>query len=152
MAIRFNEDQEMVKIIREGLKKTGGYCPCRRERTPENKCMCKEFRDQIKDPNFKVIQRQRTLSRPTYLQRELVQIAMELLTAHWNLNAPIRLLNITGTDLVPANEATEQISFLEQDEQTGHEKLERLEDAMASIRQKYGRSVIGYGRQGQKEE
>ena len=113
---------------------------------------CRTIQIQIKDPNFKVIQRQRTLSRPTYLQRELVQIAMELITAHWNLNAPIRLLNITGTDLVPANEATEQISFLEQDEQTGHEKLERLEDAMASIRQKYGRSVIGYGRHGQKEE
>ena len=34
-------------------KRTGGYCPCRLERTEENKCMCKEFRDQIADPNFK---------------------------------------------------------------------------------------------------
>ena len=38
--------------IREGLKRTGGYCPCRLERTPENKCVCKEFRDQIADPKF----------------------------------------------------------------------------------------------------
>ena len=37
MAVRLNEDQEMVKTIREGLKRTGGYCPCRLERTEENK-------------------------------------------------------------------------------------------------------------------
>ena len=30
----------------------GGYCPCRLERTEENKCICKEFREQIKDPDF----------------------------------------------------------------------------------------------------
>ena len=53
MAVRLNEDKEMVKTIRDGLKRTGGYCPCRLERTEENKCMCKEFRDQIADPNYK---------------------------------------------------------------------------------------------------
>ena len=42
--IRLNEDEETVKMIKEGLKKKGGYCPCRREMTPENKCICKEFR------------------------------------------------------------------------------------------------------------
>lgn len=52
MAVRFNEDLEIVKIIREGLRKTGGYCPCRMERNEENKCICKEFRDQMADPDF----------------------------------------------------------------------------------------------------
>ena len=52
MKIRFNEDQEVVQSVQEGLKRTGGYCPCRLERKEENKCMCKEFREQIKDPNF----------------------------------------------------------------------------------------------------
>lgn len=52
MAIRLNEDESVVKMIREGLKETGGYCPCRRERIEENKCMCKEFKDQIADPNY----------------------------------------------------------------------------------------------------
>ena len=46
-------DKELVKTIREGLKRTGGYCPCRLERTEDNKCICKEFREQIADPNFK---------------------------------------------------------------------------------------------------
>lgn len=39
--VRLNDDKEMVKSIKEGLK-----------RTEENKCMCKEFREQIADPNF----------------------------------------------------------------------------------------------------
>ena len=53
MAVRLNDDKELVKTIREGLKRTGGYCPCRLERTEDNKCICKEFREQIADPNFK---------------------------------------------------------------------------------------------------
>lgn len=52
MKIRFNEDAEIVAAVKEGLEKTGGYCPCRLERTPENKCMCKEFREQIADESF----------------------------------------------------------------------------------------------------
>lgn len=52
MAVRLNENKELVARIKEGLKKKGGYCPCRLERTEENKCICKEFREQIADPDF----------------------------------------------------------------------------------------------------
>ena len=52
MKITENPDAEVVKTVREGLSRTGGYCPCRLQRTEEFKCMCKEFRDQIKDPDF----------------------------------------------------------------------------------------------------
>ena len=52
MKITENPDAEVVKTVREGLSRTGGYCPCRLQRTEDYKCMCKEFRDQIKDPDF----------------------------------------------------------------------------------------------------
>lgn len=52
MKVILNPDKEMVKNVLEGLKRTGGYCPCRTVRTEEFKCKCKEFRDQIADPNF----------------------------------------------------------------------------------------------------
>ncbi|MBP3313915.1 MAG: ferredoxin thioredoxin reductase catalytic beta chain [Oscillospiraceae bacterium] len=52
MKITLNPDAKIVEKIKEGLKMTGGYCPCRRERTEENKCMCEEFRGQIADPDF----------------------------------------------------------------------------------------------------
>lgn len=31
--------------IRELVKKNDGYCPCAVAKTPDTKCMCKEFRD-----------------------------------------------------------------------------------------------------------
>ena len=52
MKIRLNEDEAVVKMIKDGLEEKGGYCPCRREISEDTKCMCKEFRDQIKDPDF----------------------------------------------------------------------------------------------------
>ena len=36
MKIEFNKDEKVVKIIREGLERKGGYCPCRIEKIPEN--------------------------------------------------------------------------------------------------------------------
>ena len=50
--IRLNEDAEIVRTIREGLAARGGYCPCRLEKTEDNKCICREFREQIADPDF----------------------------------------------------------------------------------------------------
>lgn len=52
MKVILNPDEKVVKAIKEGLKKKGGYCPCKVPRTEENKCMCKEFREQISDPEF----------------------------------------------------------------------------------------------------
>ena len=63
--VRLNDRAEVVALDREGLKRTGGYCPCRLARTPENKCMCEEFREQIADPDFKA------LPLPPLLQRKI---------------------------------------------------------------------------------
>lgn len=50
--IKLNPNTELVKKIKEGLKQKDGYCPCKIEKTDDNKCICKEFRQQIKDPEF----------------------------------------------------------------------------------------------------
>lgn len=52
MKITLNKDKQIVDVIKEVLEHTGGYCPCRMERTEETKCMCREFKEQIKDPEF----------------------------------------------------------------------------------------------------
>lgn len=52
MKIILNQDAEIVSTVKEGLRRTGGYCPCRREKKEEYKCMCEEFRAQIADPDF----------------------------------------------------------------------------------------------------
>ena len=52
MKVRYNEDAEVVASVKEGLEHTGGFCPCRLERSEDTKCICREFREQIKDPDF----------------------------------------------------------------------------------------------------
>lgn len=52
MKITLNPDENIVKTIKDGLRARGGYCPCRIEINEDNKCMCREFREQIADPDF----------------------------------------------------------------------------------------------------
>ena len=52
MAIKLNPDEEIVRAVKEGLAARGGYCPCVRTVSEDTKCMCRQFREQIKDPDF----------------------------------------------------------------------------------------------------
>ena len=52
MKVTLNPDKNIVDMIKQGLKQNGGYCPCRREKTEDTKCMCTEFKAQIADPNY----------------------------------------------------------------------------------------------------
>lgn len=50
--VSLNPDEAVVRKVREGLKRKGGYCPCRLEQNEDTRCICKEFREQIQDPEF----------------------------------------------------------------------------------------------------
>ena len=50
--VRETENKEYAANLHEVMKKNGGYCPCRLQRTEENLCICEEFRNQIADPDF----------------------------------------------------------------------------------------------------
>ena len=52
MAVKLNENKEIVAKIKEGLKLKDGYCPCKLQKLPEYKCICDEFKQQIADPEF----------------------------------------------------------------------------------------------------
>ena len=43
--IKYTDDTELKEQTLQALKESDGYCPCRIDRTPDTKCMCKEFRD-----------------------------------------------------------------------------------------------------------
>ena len=45
MRIKANPDKAHVAEIRKQLKENDNYCPCVLEKTPDTKCMCKEFRE-----------------------------------------------------------------------------------------------------------
>lgn len=45
MKIKLNPDKNIVKEITIKKAANDGYCPCAIVKTPDTKCMCKEFRD-----------------------------------------------------------------------------------------------------------
>ena len=50
--VSLTPDEAVGLKVREGLKRKGGYCPCRLEQNEDTRCICKEFREQIQDPEF----------------------------------------------------------------------------------------------------
>lgn len=45
MKIVENPDKEFVAHMRHALKNNNGHCPCALAKTPDTKCMCREFRE-----------------------------------------------------------------------------------------------------------
>lgn len=47
-------DKEHAALIRQKLNENGGFCPCQITKSQDTKCMCKDFREQIKrgDPGM----------------------------------------------------------------------------------------------------
>ena len=98
---------------------------------------------QIKDPNFKTVQRQCTLRRATWLQQELTAEAMQLIRAAVGFSTGIRALTVTAAGLIPAEECAEQLDlFLDTAEE---DKRESVEQAVADIRGRFGSGSIHLG-------
>lgn len=99
----------------------------------------------IKDPDFKVISRQKPLPHATDLSRDLFQGVMELVRASWPMNRPIRMLSVTGIRLVDFDPGF-QINLFSPREEEHSAKINRLETAMDKIRSRYGKIAVQPGR------
>lgn len=106
----------------------------------------------IKDTSLKSIQRQRKLPVPTHLKKQIYSVAMELIFENWEMGKPIRLISVGCSELVDENEEVfVQQSLFETSDDTvdssgnSVEKQEKIEDAIADIRKKYGRKSINLG-------
>ena len=99
----------------------------------------------LRDPAFKDRSRQRQLSAPTHLIRDITDTAMELVYELWKPPAPIRALTVTAINLLQEGEAYEQVDLFTTAAAPKKEKQEKLEDAMDIIRQKYGKRAIVFG-------
>jgi DNA polymerase IV len=91
----------------------------------------------LKDPEFKITTRRRTLDGATSDGRVIVKTALELLTAA-KVRAPgVRLSGVSGTNLVDAG-APRQLSLDEPERQKG----ERLGQTLDKIRDRFGSSAV----------
>ena len=50
--VRYNDDADYREKLLAALEKRGGYCPCRLVKSEDNRCICREFREQIAEPGF----------------------------------------------------------------------------------------------------
>lgn len=49
MRIIKNPDTDYARGVQRQIKDNNGYCPCALEKTPDTKCKCKAFREQVKN-------------------------------------------------------------------------------------------------------
>ncbi|MHC1719720.1 MAG: DNA polymerase IV [Clostridiaceae bacterium] len=95
----------------------------------------------IKYADFRSITRQTTIQ-STCHTGDIFSHGFELLSKNWNSKQPVRLLGLTltGFDNEPASE---QLSIFDTKEQpVQDEKVEKLENALDSLRDKYGKSIV----------
>ncbi len=103
---------------------------------------CQTVQVQIKDPEFRVISRQKTVSRPIHLTKDLYDAGLEILLSAWDLEKPIRLLSLTAAGLTE-NKTGGQVSFFDTPQQKSG-KFETLETTIDEIRRRYGKSAVSY--------
>lgn len=97
---------------------------------------------QIKDPDFKTVSKQRTLSAPTYLSGDLCTLALQLIEEFWDMRQSIRAITVTASQLVQAGEVAQQLSFFDIEKHVQQEKLEQLERTVDAIKGKFGKGAI----------
>ena len=137
----FRRDIAGADEIRAGVMAMADLVAARL-READRKCTVVQV--QIKDPNFRTVQRQCTLRRATWLQQEIVAHAMELIAGSVGLGASIRALTVTAAGLVSPGETEEQLDIFSAAEPQ-NDKQENVEKAIANIRGKHGRTSIRLG-------
>lgn len=50
--VGLNPDAKTVEVVRAGLVRKNGFCPCRLPKNPEFFCPCDEFKSQMRDPSY----------------------------------------------------------------------------------------------------
>ena len=99
----------------------------------------------MKDEYLRSIQRQRTLSHPTDIAREISETARAILSDEWSEQKPIRMITVTAIGLVRADALAEQIDMFGESDEHEREKNKKREETIDKIRQKYGFDSIVQG-------
>jgi DNA polymerase-4 len=113
-------------------------------RMRRNGVKCSTVQVQIKNPQFRTISRQKKLERPTYLAKEISSVAMEIIRESWNMKNPIRMITVTGANIIAEDKITEQLSLFDI-EDNSREKREHLEKTMDLLKAKFGTETISFG-------
>ena len=133
----FRQDLVGEEDVRSGIYALSDSVAARLRR---KNMKCTTVQILIKDPQFKSISRQKKLEKPTYVSRDIRNAAMELVKKSWNLKLPIRMMSVTGTNLVGENDVYEQMSLIEDNTK----KVEQFEKTVDNLKNRFG-NVVSLG-------
>ncbi|MGA9225924.1 MAG: DNA polymerase IV [Mesobacillus sp.] len=122
---------ELLKVL-ERLSEQVAARMKRKEAVATNISVMIRFKDR------KTITRSHKLQNPVSKKDEIAAAAKTLFLKHWNGDA-VRLLGITGTDLLEADQAVKQLDLFSFEQDA---RKEPLINTMSMLREKYGKSII----------
>lgn len=126
-----SNQQELLRV----LEKLAGTVSVRLKR---KKVLASSLGITIRFKDRKTITRSRKLQNPIQKEEELFQIAKQLFLKHWSGDS-VRLLGITGMDLVEYNEAVKQLDLFSYEKEA---RKEPLFETLANLREKFGSHII----------
>jgi DNA polymerase-4 len=97
----------------------------------------------VKDPTLHSVTRQRTVSPPTALGREIAEEATKIVLSEF-LGKPIRMLTVSASGLTVGEEG-DQLSLFDGERTARHERDERIEHAVDGIRHRFGPAALVRG-------
>lgn len=104
---------------------------------------CQTVQVQIKDADFITISRQKKLNEPTNLASVLIKSALELIEKSWDFKRSIRLITITGSNIVDESHMpVKQITLFDDDNPDKNEKEELLENMLDGLKDKFGKNIV----------
>lgn len=139
-SMTFRRDIIGEKEIKAGLSFLADSV-ARRLRADNKKCTVVQVG--IKYPDFKTVQRQRTIEKPTNLQKEIADISFELLCKAHDMSRPVRLLSVSTSGLVDVDNDFYQLNLFMAEK--NNENQEKIESTLDDIRKKFGKGVIRFG-------
>ncbi len=126
--------QELLKVLAQLSRKTS-------VRLKRKKYVATNIAITIRYHHRKTITRSRMLPNPIVNEEDIYRAAQTLFIEHWN-REPVRLLGVTGHDLVEQRYAYEQLDLFTFTEAA---KKEPLNQAIDSLQKKFGKSIIHKG-------
>jgi DNA polymerase IV len=92
----------------------------------------------IRYKDRKTITRSKRLDNPVHLKEEIASLSKQLLLKAWN-GYPIRLLGITGSDLIEQDQAVKQLDLFSYQKEA---QKEPLLNVVSLLQEKYGKKII----------
>lgn len=139
-SITFTRDLCSENEIKSGLTI---ICDEVSERLRYKGLKCKYVQLGIKNADLKTITRREKTAYPTNTARDLYNYSIRLFEKNCDYHTPVRLLSVTGGNLIDENSYIQEDFFSDIDE--SKTKFENMEKSIDSIRKRFGRSLIKYG-------